>query len=174
MWPYTTACVPLTDRITSHMVLAQGGLKVQSEAEVFISVWGMCPLRLSYTVCLWSPTRVQHSILKSFFYLSPAFAMSLSRPKLRFETLPADALRAVLDLLPPWEIKQLSRASEQLREWSLPFLFRHVEFQFSQVGFEDLRSLLKSDARYHIICFTYTAPELLKPGKYSLRWQGLS
>jgi hypothetical protein len=93
--------------------------------------------------------------------------MSLSYQKSHFETLTAEALHVVIDLLPHWEIKQLSCANKQLREACLPFLFRHVEFQFSKAGFEDLRSLLKSEARQHVVSLTYIAPELLNPGKYS-------
>ena len=44
-------------------------------------------------------------------------------------------------------------------------LFHQVEFQFSEAGFDELKSLLKSDVRHHVVSFTYVVPELLKTGK---------
>jgi hypothetical protein len=38
----------------------------------------------------------------------------------------------------------------------------------SQAGFEGLKNILKSDARHHVVSFTYAVPELLKTGKYFL------
>jgi hypothetical protein len=93
--------------------------------------------------------------------------MSVDPPKTnRLETLPTEISRIIIDFLRPWEVKDLSRASKRLREACLPSLFRRVEFQFSEAGFDGLKSLLKSDARNHIVSFTYAVPELLKAGKY--------
>jgi hypothetical protein len=99
--------------------------------------------------------------------------MSLGNQNTHFETLTAEALFVVIGLLPLWEIKQLSCTSTRLREACLPFLFRHVKFRFSKSGFDDLRSLIDSEARQHVISFTYIVPELLNPGKHSSRCLGL-
>jgi hypothetical protein len=72
----------------------------------------------------------------------------------------------IIDLLLPWEVKKLCRANKRLREACLPPLFRRVEFKFSEAGFNELKTLMKSDARYHVVSFTYVVPELLKAGKY--------
>jgi hypothetical protein len=93
--------------------------------------------------------------------------MSVDSPKTnRLETLPTEIFRIIIDLLTPWNVKDLSRVSKRLRESCLPSLFRRVEFQFSEAGFDGLKSLLKSDVRNHIVSFTYVVPELLKAGKY--------
>jgi hypothetical protein len=93
--------------------------------------------------------------------------MSVDSPKTnRLETLPTEIFRIILDFLRRSDVKDLSRASKRLREACLPSLFRRVEFQFSEAGFDELKSLLKSDARNHIVSFTYAVPELLKAGKY--------
>jgi hypothetical protein len=84
----------------------------------------------------------------------------------RLETLPTEILSTIIGLLPFWEVKDLSRASRRLRKVCIPSLFHHVEFQFSETGFEGLKSLLESDVRDHVVCFTYSVPELLKAGKY--------
>jgi hypothetical protein len=98
--------------------------------------------------------------------------MNLRSQNTHFETLTAEALYVVIDLLSLSEIKQLSCTNTRLREACLPFLFRYVKFQFSEAGFDDLRSLL-SDARQHVVSFTYIVPELLNPGKHSSRYLGL-
>lgn len=90
-----------------------------------------------------------------------------------FETLTAEPLHLIIDLLSLSDIKQLSSVNTRLREACLPFLFRHIKFQFSKIGFDDLRSLSNSDARHHVISFTYIVPELLNPGKHSPRCLGL-
>lgn len=82
------------------------------------------------------------------------------------ETLPTETLYNIVDLLVPWEIKYLSRASKRLREACLPTLFRCVKFQFSEAGFDGLKELKESAARYHVVSFTYEVPELLKTGNY--------
>jgi hypothetical protein len=93
--------------------------------------------------------------------------MNVDSPKItRLETLPTEIFRIIIDFLTPWVVKDLSRASKRLRESCLPSLFRRVKFQFSEAGFDGLKSLLKSDARNHIVSFTYVVPELLKAGKY--------
>ena len=99
--------------------------------------------------------------------------MNLRSQNTHFETLTAEALYLVIDLLSLSDIKQLSCTNTQLRRACLPFLFRHVEFPFSKAGFDDLRSLLESDARQHVVSFTYIVPELLNPGKHSSRYLGL-
>ncbi|KAH7408852.1 hypothetical protein BKA64DRAFT_773287 [Cadophora sp. MPI-SDFR-AT-0126] len=68
----------------------------------------------------------------------------------RFETLPS-------------EISHLSRISKSVKEACIPCIFHSVEILFSTDGFNGLKSLIKSDTRYHIISFTYVIPELLKP-----------
>jgi hypothetical protein len=93
--------------------------------------------------------------------------MSVDSPKTtRLETLPIEISRIIIDLLLPWHVKDLSRASKRLREACLPSLVRRVEFQFSEAGFDGLKSLLTSDARHHVVSFTYVVPDLLKAGKY--------
>ena len=93
--------------------------------------------------------------------------MSVDSPKSnRLETLPTEISRIIINLLSPWDVKNLSRASKRLREVCLPSLFRCVEFQFSEAGFNGLKSLLKSDTRYYVISFNYAVLELLKTGKY--------
>ncbi|KAH7370278.1 hypothetical protein BKA65DRAFT_522102 [Rhexocercosporidium sp. MPI-PUGE-AT-0058] len=57
----------------------------------------------------------------------------------------------------------LSRTSKSVREACLPCLFHSVEILFSTDGFNGLKSLIESDARYHIVSFTYVVPKLLKP-----------
>jgi hypothetical protein len=129
MWPSTTAYVSLTDwtglRHTRYGIGSSEMLE-----RLFLS--GRC-----FPTCVWVDCWIlsivsYFTVLESFSYLSPAFTMSPSFQKLRFDTLPAEALHGVLTLLPPWEIKQLSFTSKRLRKVTLPFLFRHVEFQFSQ------------------------------------------
>jgi hypothetical protein len=93
--------------------------------------------------------------------------MSLRSQNTHFETLTAEALYAVIDLLSLSEIKQLSYTNTRLREACLPFILRHIKFPFSKAGFDDLRSLLESRARYHVVSFSYIVPELLDPGKHS-------
>jgi hypothetical protein len=88
------------------------------------------------------------------------------------ESLPTEILRDIVDLLPLQDIKQLSCASKRLREICLPPLFRRVNVEFSQAGFENLSDILKSDVRYHVVSFTYIAPDLLRTGKYLLRYDG--
>ncbi|KAH8799386.1 hypothetical protein F5884DRAFT_811731 [Xylogone sp. PMI_703] len=80
----------------------------------------------------------------------------------RLENLPPEISRVIIDLLAPWNVKNLSLSSKRLREVCLPSLFRSVEFPFSDAGFDGLKSLMKSDARYHVASFTYAVPELLK------------
>jgi hypothetical protein len=58
-------------------------------------------------------------------------------------------------------VKGLSHASKWLREACLLALSRHVEFPFSEAGFNGLKSLVKSDAHYHVVSFTYVVPKLL-------------
>ena len=82
----------------------------------------------------------------------------------RIETLPSEISRIIIDLLPLWDVKDLSRTSKSVRESCLPCLFHSVEIPFSTDGFNGLKSLIESDARYHIVSFTYVVPELLKPG----------
>lgn len=93
--------------------------------------------------------------------------MSLRSQNTPFETLTAEALYVVIGLLSLSEIKQLSCTNTRLREACLPFIFRHVKFPFSKAGFDDLKSLLESGARHHVVSFTYIVPELLNPGKHS-------
>jgi hypothetical protein len=57
---------------------------------------------------------------------------------------------------------------QRLREVCLSSLFRNVRFSFSKGGFDELKSLLKSDVRHHVVSFTYDIPELLKTGNYLL------
>ena len=95
----------------------------------------------------------QASILLQF-----VFAMSLRSQNSYFETLTAESLYLVIDLLLLSEIKQLSCTNTLLRRACLPFLFHHVKFQFSESGFNDLRSLLNSEAHQHVVSFTYMAP----------------
>ncbi|PMD18670.1 hypothetical protein NA56DRAFT_526002, partial [Hyaloscypha hepaticicola] len=78
------------------------------------------------------------------------------------ETLLIEIFRIIINLLTPWNIKDLSYISKRLREVYLLFLFYYIEFQFSETGFNRLKSLLKSNIRNHIISFTYIIPELLK------------
>jgi hypothetical protein len=82
---------------------------------------------------------------------------------------PPDFLPSVVDLLPLREIKDLSCASTRLREACLPTLFRRVEFEFSETGIGELRGILKSDVRCHVVSFTYAVPDLFIPGKSPLR-----
>ncbi|KAH6703074.1 hypothetical protein BKA61DRAFT_191912 [Leptodontidium sp. MPI-SDFR-AT-0119] len=82
----------------------------------------------------------------------------------RFETLPTEISRIIIDRLPLWDVKDLSRTSKSVREACMPFLFRCVEIPFSTDGFNNLKSLINTDARYHIVSFTYVVPELLKAG----------
>ncbi|KFY50997.1 hypothetical protein V495_00022 [Pseudogymnoascus sp. VKM F-4514 (FW-929)] len=90
--------------------------------------------------------------------------MTIDSPELtRLETLPTEILLAVVDHLPVWEIKDLSRASKRLRQACLSTLFRHVKFEFSQAGVEGLNDLLKSNVCGHIASFTYGITELLNP-----------
>jgi hypothetical protein len=88
------------------------------------------------------------------------------------ESLPTEILRDIVDLLPLQDIEQLSCASKRLREICLPSLFRRVKVEFSQAGFEKLSDILKSDARYHVVSFTYIVPDLLRTGKYLLCYDG--
>ncbi|KFY03100.1 hypothetical protein O988_01696 [Pseudogymnoascus sp. VKM F-3808] len=89
--------------------------------------------------------------------------MSIDSPELaRLETLPTEILHAVVDHLPVWEIKDLSCASKRLRQACLSILFRHVKFEFSQTGIEELNDLLKSNVSGYIASFTYEITELLK------------
>jgi hypothetical protein len=81
----------------------------------------------------------------------------------RLETLPIE-ISCIIDLLRPWEVKDLSRASKRLREACLPSLFCCVKFPFSDTGFDGMKRLMKSDVRYHVVSFTYAVPELLKAG----------
>jgi len=46
----------------------------------------------------------------------------------------------------------------------MPSLFSCVQIPFSTDGFNRIRSLMNTDARYYIGSFTYMVPELLKPG----------
>ncbi|KFY50810.1 hypothetical protein V495_00083, partial [Pseudogymnoascus sp. VKM F-4514 (FW-929)] len=90
--------------------------------------------------------------------------MIIDIPELtRLETLPTEILQAIVDHLSIWEIKHLSCASKQLRQICLSILFRHVKFEFSQAGIEELNDLLKSNVSGYIASFTYEITELLKP-----------
>ncbi|KAH6662963.1 hypothetical protein B0J14DRAFT_621705 [Halenospora varia] len=80
----------------------------------------------------------------------------------RLETLSIEIFYNIIDLLTPWDVKDLSRASKRVRELCLLSLFRCVEFPFSNAGFDGLTSLTKSDTRYHVVSLTYTVPQLLK------------
>jgi hypothetical protein len=84
------------------------------------------------------------------------------------ESLPTELLRIVVGLLPFQDIKQLSRTSKRLRGVCLPSLFRSLKFEFSQAGFEQLKTIVESDIRYHVVSFTYIVPDLLRSGKYLL------
>ena len=85
------------------------------------------------------------------------------------ETLPIEVLYLIIDLLLPWDIKTLSCISKRLRQVCLPSLFHRIEFcKFSHDGFEELKNLLKLDARHHVVSFTYTVPELLNTGVYPI------
>ncbi len=79
--------------------------------------------------------------------------MSIDTPQLsRLETLPTEILHAVVDHLAPWGIKRLSCTSKRLRQACLSILFRHVKFELSQAGIEELKDLLKSNVCGHIAC----------------------
>ncbi|KAG4427933.1 hypothetical protein IFR05_016583 [Cadophora sp. M221] len=80
----------------------------------------------------------------------------------RFESLPTEISRIIIDLLPLWDIKDLSRTSKSVREACMPSLFRCVEIPFSTDGFNRLKSLMNMDACYYIISFIYVVLELLK------------
>ncbi|OBT97663.1 hypothetical protein VE01_04427 [Pseudogymnoascus verrucosus] len=80
----------------------------------------------------------------------------------RLETLPIEICRIIIDFITTWTVKDLSCTSKWLREACLPALFRHVEFPFSEAGFDGLKSLVKSDAHYNVVSFTYVVPELPK------------
>jgi hypothetical protein len=95
-------------------------------------------------------------------------AMALNCLESHLELLPTEIIREVVNNLCTWDITELSCVSRKLRKVCLPSLFRRVKFEFSQSGFDKLQSLLKSDARHHVVSFTYDAPELLKPGKRCL------
>jgi hypothetical protein len=84
------------------------------------------------------------------------------------ESLPTEILRDIVDHLPLQDVEQLSCASKRLREVCLPSLFRRVKFEFSQAGFEQLKSIVESDVRHHVVSFTYIVPDLLRNGKYLL------
>ena len=84
----------------------------------------------------------------------------------RFESLPTEISRIIIDLLPLWDVKRLSRTSKSVREACMPSLFRCVQILFSVDGFNKLKSLIKTDARYYVVSFTYVVPELLKPGSH--------
>ena len=93
--------------------------------------------------------------------------MSVNSPKInRLEILRTEISHIIIDLLMPWEIKPLSRVSKQPREACLPSLLHRVKFQFAEAGFVGLKNLMKSDARYHVVFFMYSVPELLKTGKH--------
>lgn len=83
----------------------------------------------------------------------------------RLEAVPAEISSTIITFLTSREVKDLSWVSKRLREACLPSLFRRVKFQFSEAGFVGLKSLMKSDARYHVVSFTYVVPELLVPGR---------
>jgi hypothetical protein len=82
----------------------------------------------------------------------------------RLETVPTETLCTIVNLLPLWYVKDLSCVSKRLREACLPTLFRNVKFHFSETGFDGLKNLMKSEARYYVVSFTYEVPELLKAG----------
>lgn len=94
--------------------------------------------------------------------------MALDYLQSHLERLPTEIIRDVVDNLTFWDITELSCVSRRLRKVCLPSLFRRVKFEFSQSGFDKLQSLLKSDARHHVVFFTYDAPELLRLGKRCL------
>jgi hypothetical protein len=83
------------------------------------------------------------------------------------ETLPTEILRDIVDHLSFRDVEPLSLASRRLREVCLPSLFRRVKFEFSEVGFERLETIIGSDVRHHVVSFKYVVPELLKDGKVS-------
>ncbi|KAH6716425.1 hypothetical protein BKA61DRAFT_721020 [Leptodontidium sp. MPI-SDFR-AT-0119] len=84
----------------------------------------------------------------------------------RFETLPTEISRSIIDLFAFWEVKRLSCASKSVREACLLSLFRCIEIAFSDDGFNGLKSLIELDTRYYIVSFTYVVPELLKAEIY--------
>ncbi|KIM96809.1 hypothetical protein OIDMADRAFT_131577 [Oidiodendron maius Zn] len=62
---------------------------------------------------------------------------------------------------------QKSVSRQQTVERSVPAgIFRQVKFRFALAGFEELKSLLKSDVRHYVVSFIYVVPKLLKTGKY--------
>lgn len=83
------------------------------------------------------------------------------------ETLPTEVLRDIVDHLSFRDVEALSLASRRLREICQPSLFRRVKFEFSEVGFERLKTIIGSDIRHHVVSFKYVVPELLKNGKVS-------
>jgi hypothetical protein len=84
------------------------------------------------------------------------------------ETLPTEILRDIVDHLLLQDVKQLSCASKGVREVCLLSLFRRVKFEFSQAGFEQLKTVVGSDVRHHVVSFTYIVSDLLRTGKYLL------
>lgn len=84
------------------------------------------------------------------------------------ETLPTEILRDIVDHLSFRDVEALSLASRRLREVCLPSLFRRVKFEFSEAGFEHLKTIIGSDVRHHVVSFKYVVPELFKDGKHLL------
>jgi hypothetical protein len=53
---------------------------------------------------------------------------------------------------------QSTVVSQQKAERMCAYLFRKVKIRFSNPGFDELRSLLKSDVRHDLVSFPYVVP----------------
>lgn len=85
----------------------------------------------------------------------------------RLDMLPLELLHMLVDHSLYLDIKHMSCVNKRLREACLPYLFRNVRYEFSDLGLSRLWRLLLSDLCRHVVSFTYVVPELLKPGEHS-------
>lgn len=83
------------------------------------------------------------------------------------ENLPNEILHKIVEYLGKREVKCLSSVNKRMRDISQPFLFRNLQFSFTQNGFNKLERVLNSQVSHHIVSIQYVVPELLSPGENS-------
>lgn len=103
-----------------------------------------------------------------------AFMTATIQLAVTLQLLPPEITVYITDCLCVKDVKNLSLVCRKMREVSLSRIFRNVQFEFSHHGFNALRELSLCDLRYYVVSFTYTAPEILHPGRDLRMFRGFS
>lgn len=82
--------------------------------------------------------------------------------------LPLELSHTIIKLLDFKSLGNLSLVNRQIRNTSIPFLFKTVSFTFSSEGLSSLRELATSPIAQHVKSFRYYSTTILIPGMKSV------